>query len=212
MTVELIQTYRAVNLDLTPKDRFDSMYQMLQPMVGPWCERRVRTNGMDSLELQQDIWLKVWLKFPELVLNGDTPEAQWKHLSRWFWVVAGNFVRDRYAKAIKYRLVSLDGHLTITDQKRLGEITVNPISPEAMVIREETLQERLVLAEKAQAMLFQLTPRYRMVLVLHAKGLNHNEVARLTGGTPGAARKTISRANKVLIKLLEKEINDWHKA
>lgn len=114
----------------------------------------------------------------------------------WLFVVAANMARDEARRAARERR-----HLTLLKREPAPSA---PAADEAAYAESERARVRAVLE--------QLTPRDREVLLLWDSGLSYDEIAAQTGLARGAVGTTLARARRRLVETFAAAKKDEHVA
>lgn len=131
-------------------------------------------------DLLQEAFLRVFAR-----RGGYRPTAAFR---TWLLTIARNVLIDRFRKA--------RGRPDVSDAEALATVP----APDASPLERAEAQK---LAERLEAAVRQLPPFQRDVLLLSRfAGLSHEEVARVTGGSPATVRVTLHRALRRLRELL----------
>ena len=146
---------------------------------GPALERLARSYEADAdkrRDLLQDIHLAIWRSFEAF--------ASECSLRTWIYRVAHNVATShviRHRRAGARTLVSLEAIETFAD----------PADTEAEADRQKTI-------ERLHALIRQLAPLDRQLMVLYLEGLDARAIGEITGISPGNAATKIHRIKKLL--------------
>ena len=160
---------------------FDLVYGLVFRLLG----RREAAE-----DVTQDVFLKVHRAAPQIDSSRDP--------APWLVAIATNACRDVWRSGA-YRMNQRSASIE-DDPGIMVRLTASDATPEAALLRAE--RERLV-----QQALNELPEPLRAAIVLHDyQGLDHQQVADLTGIEHAAARKRYSRALVALGKKLKEKM------
>lgn len=157
----------------------DRLYEQAAAELGPAIERLARSYEADRekrRDLLQEIHLAVWRSF-------DGFEGQCS-LRTWVYRVAHNVAATyvlRHRRANARPLVSLDEIESLSD----GSDT------EASVDRQKTV-------ERLHALIEQLNPLERQVILLYLEGIDAASIGEIVGISSGNAATKVHRIKKIL--------------
>ncbi len=170
----LMQAVRAGDLSA-----FQALYERHHGTVFTFLARSLG-DRRSAEDLLQETFLRVFARREDY-----RPTAAFR---AWLFAIARNLVIDEFRRRGAHPDADLDSPLE--------ELA----APDASPLEQAEGQE---LARRLQAAVGWLSPSQREVLLLSRfTGLNHEEVARVTGGSPAAVRVTLHRALRRLRDLL----------
>lgn len=138
---------------------------------------------MGDAEEAKDLTQESFLKAYRALLRGEEPV----NMSAWLYRIASNTCLDVLRRRRLIHWQPLEGLLAI-----LGIASGH--SPEEQVLRSERQAGR---RSKIERVLAQLSPRYRMYLILREReGLSYQEISSVTGDSLDTVKVTLYRARK----------------
>jgi RNA polymerase sigma-70 factor (ECF subfamily) len=131
-------------------------------------------DAEEASDLTQESFFKAY----RALLRGEEP----LNVSAWLYRIASNTCLDVLRRRRLIQWQPLEGLLTF--------LRADDVNPEAEVVRREQLTE-------VDQVLAQLSPRYRMMLLLREReGLSYDEIADVTGDSLDTVRVTLYRARE----------------
>lgn len=150
---------------------FQALYERYHRAVFTFALRSLGDRGAAE-DLLQEAFLRVFAR-----REAYRPTAAFP---TWLFTIARNLLIDRFRQARR--------HTDVTDPEALATVPAPDASPLERVEARE-------LAERLEAAVRQLPPSQREVLLLSRfAGLDHSEVAQVTGASPEAVRVALHRA------------------
>lgn len=160
---------------------FDQVYGLVHRLLG---------DRAAAEDVTQEVFYKVQRSIHQLDAGRDP--------APWLMAIAHNACRDVWrsgAYRMSRRSASVDDDPVVAN--RLASPTPDPEGAAVLGERERLVRQAIA----------ELPEPLRVAVVLHDyQGLNHQEVARITGIGHAAARKRYSRALSALAKLLEERL------
>jgi RNA polymerase sigma-70 factor (ECF subfamily) len=166
-----------------PSARQDDLYHETIAAFGPAIQRVVRAYEADPdarRDLLQDIHLALWRSFA--TFDGRCALGTWVHR------VAHNTAVSYVSRAIRLRRRD---HLTLEEIDALPGADSQPVD---VVVDRQRARERV------SALIYQLEPLDRQVMVLYLEGLESAGIAEVTGLSAGAVATKVYRLKRVLTK------------
>ncbi|NLT96446.1 MAG: sigma-70 family RNA polymerase sigma factor [Clostridia bacterium] len=145
---------------------------------------RFMGNPEDASDLAQEAFLKAFQS-----INGFRQEASF---STWICRIVSNVCRDQLRKAKRQSHNSLDEDVWLEEgsvKKQLQDAKPTP----------DELYERKELNEYLQGLINNLSPEYKMVVVLRdIQGYSYEEIAQILDCSLGTVKSRLNRARKAL--------------
>jgi RNA polymerase sigma-70 factor (ECF subfamily) len=166
-----------------PAARQDDLYQEAAAAFGAAMERVARAYEADPdlrRDLLQDIHLAVWRSLA--TFDGRCA------LRTWVYRVAHNTAVSHVSRAIRLRF---------RDLRTLDELDALPMTGVETV---DVLVDQQRARERVLALVQQLDPFDRQVIVLYLEGLEAAEIAEVVGLSPGAVATKLYRLRRVLTR------------
>ena len=131
-------------------------------------------------DLLQEIHLAIWRSLA--TFDGRCA------LRTWVYRVAHNTAVSHVSRAIRLRL---GGHLTLDE---LDALPITGVEPMDVMVDQQRARERI------SALIQQLGPFDRQMIVLYLEGLGAAEIAEIVGLSPGAVATKLYRLRRVLAR------------
>jgi RNA polymerase sigma-70 factor (ECF subfamily) len=173
-----------MSLPPDPGSRQNSLYAEAAALFGPALERLARAYEPDAdrrLDLLQEIHVALWRSFA--LFDGGCS------LRTWVYRVAHNVAVSQVIRR-KSKAQTLLG---------LDELEAMPAS----VDHEQVLDDRRAL-DRMMALIHQLDPLDRQVMLLYLEGLDAASIGDITGISAGHVATKVHRIKKVLAKRLRR--------
>jgi RNA polymerase sigma-70 factor (ECF subfamily) len=170
---------------------FEELFQRFHGMVFQLAYR-VLGDREEALDLAQEVFLVVFRRMDRF--RGESSLKTW--IYRITVNLAGN--RCRWWNRLRRRgTVSLDAHLSRTDQRDLSEtLEAGGASPESSLLHKE---ER----ERIERSILQLPVLQRIAIVMRdIEGLSYEEIAEATQASLGTVKSRIARGREELKRRL----------
>jgi RNA polymerase sigma-70 factor (ECF subfamily) len=164
-----------------PASRQDGLYREAAASFGAAIERVARAYEADPdvrRDLLQDIHLAIWRSLAKF--DGRCA------LRAWVYRVAHNTAISHVSRAIRLRF---GAHLTLDELDALPLTSVEPVD-----VRVDQQRAR----ERVSALIRQLNPFDRQMIVLYLEGLEAAEIAEIVGLSPGAVATKLYRLRRML--------------
>ncbi len=167
-------------------DAFEEIFRVYHARIYNYVYRVVG-NADDAQDLTQDSFVKAY----RALQRGTQPE----NLSAWLYRIASNTCMDALRRRSLIRWQPLDNLLAVLSAS-------GSRSPEEQVLQNERQTEQ---QRKIEHVLAQLTPRYRMYLILReGEGFSYQEIAAATGDSLDTVKVTLYRARERARKIAQK--------
>lgn len=159
------------------KEAFAEIYEQFFDQIYKYVF--FRTNGVDSDDIVENIFIKVWI-------NLEKYEKRDVSFSSWLYKIASNTIIDHHRA-----------------HRPLSQIDPS-IADESEHSQPKKIAEQNVMAEKVRAAVNELREPYRQVVSLKfLSGLTNTEIAEIMGEREGNIRVLQFRALKELKKIME---------
>ena len=162
-------------------DAFERIYRRHHPRVYSLCLRMVRDSSLAE-DLTQDVFIQLYRKLH--TFRGESLIETWLHR------LTVNQVLMHFRKPI------VKSELTADDETTPVQIVKGTANPSRMAVID-----RIALNEA----IAQLSPGYRMVLLLHdVEGYEHEQISRMLGCAVGTSKSQLHKARRRVRELLTK--------
>ena len=162
-------------------DAFERIYRRHHPRVYSLCLRMVRDSSLAE-DLTQDVFIQLHRKLH--TFRGESLIETWLHR------LTVNQVLMHFRKPI------VKSERTIDDETTPVQIAKGTANPSRMAVID-----RIALNEA----IAQLSPGYRMVLLLHdVEGYEHEQISRMLGCAVGTSKSQLHKARRRVRELLTK--------
>ncbi|NLC15475.1 MAG: sigma-70 family RNA polymerase sigma factor [Firmicutes bacterium] len=152
---------------------------------------RMVSDSEDAMDIVQEVFLKAHQALPGF--RGDSK------FSTWIYRICMNASLDHLRRRKKAQVYSLDAPVEFSDSEVQRQV-------EDPVDSTEDLVEAKFLGEKLFAILDDLEPHYRAVLILcDVQGYSYQEIAEILDTSLGTVKSRIHRARNILRKLIAAE-------
>ncbi|MGI6620694.1 MAG: sigma-70 family RNA polymerase sigma factor [Bacillota bacterium] len=152
---------------------------------------RMVSDSEDAMDIVQEVFLKAYQALPGF--RGDSK------FSTWIYRICMNASLDHLRRRKKAQVYSLDAPVEFSDSEVQRQV-------EDPVDSTEDLVEAKFLGEKLFAILDDLEPHYRAVLILcDVQGYSYQEIAEILDTSLGTVKSRIHRARNILRKLIAAE-------
>ena len=149
---------------------------------------RMVSDSEDAMDIVQEVFLKAHQALPGF--RGDSK------FSTWIYRICMNASLDHLRRRKKAQVYSLDAPVEFSDSEVQRQV-------EDPVDSTEDLVEAKFLGEKLFAILDDLEPHYRAVLILcDVQGYSYQEIAEILDTSLGTVKSRIHRARNILRKLI----------
>lgn len=174
-------------------DRFDAIYDAYQGRVFGLAYRMMG-NADDARDVTQEAFISAYQNLHKLGPAAGQEPRDNAHLAAWLYRIASNKCIDALRKRKRRAGVDWDTFArTARAQPEDGG------QPEAQALKRER-------AETVQRVLDEMTPRYRLVLLLHEhQGLSVREIAATVDRSESAVKSMLFRAREQFRALYELE-------
>jgi RNA polymerase sigma-70 factor (ECF subfamily) len=158
-------------------DAFEEIFRIYYTRIYNYAYRLVG-NAQDAEELTQESFLKAY----RALQRGRQPA----NLVAWLYRIASNTCLDALRRHRLIHWQPLESVLTV--------LNIGGRNPEEQVLRSEQQDEQRARIEHVLA---QLSPRYRMYLILREReGFSYQEIAAITGDSADTVKVTLYRARE----------------
>ncbi|MFZ7102704.1 MAG: RNA polymerase sigma factor [Peptococcaceae bacterium] len=145
---------------------------------------RFMGNPEDASDLSQEAFLKAYQS-----IKGFRQEASF---STWICRIVSNVCRDELRKLKRTNQTSLDEEVWLEEGSVAKQLKDNGPTPDQQCENNE-------LKEYLQGLINNLSPEYRMVVILRdIKGYSYEEIAEIAGCSLGTVKSRLNRARKAL--------------
>ncbi|HHT85405.1 MAG: RNA polymerase sigma factor [Bacillota bacterium] len=152
---------------------------------------RMVSDSEDAMDIVQEVFLKAYQALPNF--RGDSK------FSTWIYRICMNASLDHLRRRKKAQVYSLDAPVEFSDSEAQRQV-------EDPVDNTEDLVEARFLGEKILAILNDLEPHYRAVVILcDVQGYSYQEIAEILDTSLGTVKSRIHRARNILRKLMDEE-------
>jgi RNA polymerase sigma-70 factor (ECF subfamily) len=176
-----------------PAGHFEAIYDTYQGRVYGLAYRMMG-NADDARDVTQDAFLSAYQNLHKLAPEALSDLRDNPHLAAWLYRIASNKCIDALRKRKRRASVDWD---TFAQTARARPDDGG--QPEAQALKRER-------AELVQRVLDTMTPRYRLVLLLHEhQGMSVREIADTVGRSESAVKSMLFRARDQFRSLYELE-------